>query len=133
MYAIRSYYDPYLQDEDMPYRYIGRAYPVEIKGEELPVIDEVLEHLTAVAPANPCFAAFFGDCCNVFGFFDDLKDDNGNFLNNINITYSVCGWYSKNENDILSKVKDPEKCVITSYSIHYTKLYEDGWSPWSPH
>ncbi len=111
LFNLRSASYPYLQDEDMPYRYIGRAYPVEIKGEELPVIDEVLEHLTAVAPANPCFAAFFGDCCNVFGFFDDLKDDNGNFLNNINITYSVCGWYSKNENDILSKVKDPEKCL----------------------
>ena len=32
------------------------------------------------------------------------------------------------------KFEKPEKDVITSYSIHYTKLYEPGWrwAPWSP-
>lgn len=111
LYNLRSASYPFLSDAETPYRYIGRAFPLDIKKEALPLIEETLDDLTAVAPGNPCFAAFFNDCCNVFGFFDDLKNEDGNFLKNINITYLVCGWYKNSQKDILHKIKDYDECL----------------------
>jgi hypothetical protein len=110
LYNLRSASYPYLQDRDMPYRYIGRAYPVDTGADRVPAAEGYLEGLKAVAPGNPCFSAFFNDSCNVFGFFDNLKDDNGNYFKNINITYAVCGWYQNPNEDILSICDDYSLC-----------------------
>ena len=109
-YNLKSASYPYPQDELLPYRYIGRTYPGRIAREELPAVKERIIPLRAVAPANPCFAAFLPDCCNVFGFFDDLKEESGEYLRNIKLSYMVCGWYDDEREDILAAVGSAAEC-----------------------
>jgi hypothetical protein len=64
----------------------------------LPDIKEnYLEKLTAVAPGDPMFAAYYPSCKSVFGFHDSLDD-----ISSGNITYLVLGWYPDQELDPLN-------------------------------
>ncbi|SFF06191.1 hypothetical protein SAMN05518672_11520 [Chitinophaga sp. CF118] len=58
-------------------------------------------YLTAVTAGNPYFSAFYPGCRNVFGFYDDMKDEKGNLLTSGSFTYVVTGWYDDPETDPL--------------------------------
>ena len=63
--------------------------------------------LTAVAPGNPVFAAYYPGCENIFGFHDELEDvsatDKTRFL------YFVAGWYGQPKNDPMQSQDDKWK------------------------
>lgn len=79
---------PYPDTPQHPYRYLGRSYPLSL----YPSINQDIERLplTAVSPVNPYFASYYPHCQNVFGFFDDLVQDN---IEEAGLSYLVCGWY----------------------------------------
>jgi hypothetical protein len=91
--------------EQPPYVYqptkIGRASPMDGWQELRPASKSPL---TAFAPANPAFAAFYPSCRNVFGFHDDATDRVGKELpDKTRCTYLVAGWFSNLEDDPLWK------------------------------
>jgi len=51
--------------------------------------------LTAVGAFNPYFSEIYDDSRNVFGFWDDMKDEKMNDC----FTYVIIGWYSNLDND----------------------------------
>lgn len=79
---------PYPDTPKRPYRYLGRSYPLS----RYPSMDQDIERLplTAVSPVNPYFASYYPHCRNVFGFYDDLTQDN---IEEADLSYMVCGWY----------------------------------------
>jgi len=99
---------PVLEDVNQQYRYLGRAYSSHVTPA---VCTEYLAKNTAIAPGLPAFAAYYPDCRNVFGFYDDMMDEQGNELLNVSVTYVVCGWYSNGSQDILSTIKNADDCV----------------------
>lgn len=99
---------PVLEDDNQPYRYLGRAYPAN---QNPSACKEFLAQNTAIAPGLPAFAAYYPDCRNVFGFYDNMTDEKGNELINVSVTYVVCGWYSDSTQDILSTIKSPADCA----------------------
>ncbi len=66
--------------------YLGKTvdYP---NGTEAP-ISRLAQPFTAVMPGDPCFAAYYPGCKNIFGFYDDLE----NVSENTRLSYLVCGW-----------------------------------------
>lgn len=66
--------------------YLGKAvdYP---SGSETVDFD-LTRSCTAVMPGDPCFAAYYPGCRNIFGFYDDLD----NIGENARLSYLVCGW-----------------------------------------
>ncbi|XOF33788.1 MAG: hypothetical protein ACL93V_00355 [Candidatus Electrothrix sp. YB6] len=88
---------------DPPYRYMGRALPLEQWLEQLQSSASTAEYypyLTAVGYGEPSFAAFYPNCLSVFGFHDpeaaaeNLRDS---------VEYEVIGWYSDPAADHLSR------------------------------
>lgn len=99
---------PYLTDLKQPYRFIGRNY---VLGDKVSIINDKLDKLTAVAPGNPYYAALYPYCKNVFGFYDDLIDENNKIIINKNITYTVCGYYLNSNDEILNNIDDANECM----------------------
>ncbi|TKC06793.1 hypothetical protein FA048_16480 [Pedobacter polaris] len=88
---------------------------------EEPAID-----LTIMAPGNPDFAASYMHCKNVFGFYDDMKDETEKPLTlGTDYTYQVYGWFSNQKKDPLNECNDLEKLKETlgklSFSIENVK------------
>ncbi len=86
---------------DPPYRYMGRAQPLEQWLELLQSPNSTAEYypdITAVGYGEPTFAAFYPNCFSVFGFHDaeaaarDLSEE---------VEYEVVGWYSNPAKDHL--------------------------------
>lgn len=104
---LKSPQFPQIDDLNQQYRFLGRSY----LSYEVPIpCIEVLEKLTATAPGLPAFAAYYPDCRNVFGFYDNMLDREGKELENINVTYVVCGWYLDSKEDVLSGILSPKEC-----------------------
>ena len=79
---------PEFSDGECRHRYLGRVYPYE----ETVLPGRCLERLTAVEAGTPWFAACYQTCRSVFGFYDDMEGaSTGDY------TYTVIGWYSKEE------------------------------------
>lgn len=97
---------PFLEDDDAPYRYLGRQYSGFKSIPELNPADKEghLDKLYAIGPGDPLFNAYYPNCRGIFGYYDDLS----NVPNDAVLTYSVIGYYSKAKNDPFSKV-DSEK------------------------
>ncbi len=74
-----------------PFRYLGRQVPLadwrphDAQAEYLP-------RLTAVGHGDPTFAALYGSCRSVFGFFDEKPG----------FQYDLVGWYSNPAADPLA-------------------------------
>ncbi|MCR6545714.1 hypothetical protein NVS47_09365 [Dehalobacterium formicoaceticum] len=100
---------PELGDLKQPYRYLGRSYPAE--GTAPPQPAEILSPLTAVAPGNPTYTAYYPTCRNVFGLYDDMTDLAGRSLTNVNLSYSLCGWYGDTTQDPLVGISNAEECM----------------------
>lgn len=100
---------PELNDLKHPYRYLGRNYPAE--GQAPPAPEEILSPLTAVAPGNPVYTAYYPTCRNVFGFYDDMSDLGGQPLTNVSVSYCVCGWYADSTEDPLSRINNRQECM----------------------
>lgn len=79
---------PEFSDGECRHRYLGRVYPYE----ETVLPGSYLEKLTAVGAGTPWFASCYQTCRSVFGFHDDMNGaPPGDY------TYTVVGWYSKEE------------------------------------
>ncbi|MDE6844567.1 MAG: hypothetical protein K2J99_02200 [Lachnospiraceae bacterium] len=97
---------PWTEDEEQPYRFLGRSFPMESE----PETDGSHIRLTAVSPVSPFFAAYAPLCENVFGFYDDLTADK---LTNVKLCYLVCGWYHEyGEEEPFKSVKNWEELRI---------------------
>jgi hypothetical protein len=92
---------PYQTDEKSPpFRYLGRKYTLEEWLNQSKTNPEYLEKLTAIGYGEPTFAAFYPNCCSVFGFHDpEFTDSISNGLQ-----YNVIGWYSNQKQDYLSEL-----------------------------
>lgn len=99
---------PVLNDFTRQYRYLGRSYKAE---KTPPLCEEVLERLTATAPGQPAFSAFYPACRNVFGFCDDMLDSAGKYLEKVNVTYVICGWYMNPDRDIIKGKNSKDECL----------------------
>ncbi|EHQ89890.1 hypothetical protein [Desulfosporosinus youngiae] len=95
---------PYLQDSQLPYRFLGRVYPY---GTVVSKAETSVDVLTTINSGNPVFSVVYSYCRNVFGFYDDLLDDNQKRIENADISYSIRGYY---EGEALI-VKDADECL----------------------
>lgn len=84
-----------------PFRYLGKVYDYESwrdgQGQEYVNNNTTPYQFTAVCYGNPTFAAYYPNCCSVFGFYDDLAG-----IDNAELSYSVVGWYSNANDDPLN-------------------------------
>lgn len=83
---------PALDDKDMPYRFLGRCYPLNSPEKA----GTYLENLTVFGAGDPAFASFYPSCRSVLGFHDPLTDCSNGML-----AYSVIGWYAEPQKDPL--------------------------------
>lgn len=97
-----------------PFRRLGRSYEY---GASVETAEDEVENLTAVGPGNTLFAEDYRSCENVFGFYDNLIEDE-KVLENADITYHIYGWYNNSSHDMLHQVTSKEDCI---------KKY--GWTP----
>lgn len=86
-----------------PWEYLGRQIPRE-QWEQEPVAlqqsHRYLPKLTTLGWGSAYFANLYGDCCSVFGFYDDeLTGDAVKAYR-----YEVFGWYSDPANDYANTV-----------------------------
>ncbi len=92
-------------DEDFPFRYMGRAVPLETWEEDSSA--ERFPDLTAIGYGDPGFAAYYPDCRSVFGFHDNFSDLVNYKSNKYKLSYMVIGWYSDLKNSA-SKQSSPD-------------------------
>jgi hypothetical protein len=120
------------QDSSMPYyrdTTIGRAVPVdgETGWTESRTDRDQTFRLTAFAPANPGFAAFYPSCRNVFGFHDDATGLKGEALPDKTLfTYLVAGWFSRNADD--RNIDDPLDQLVKKTRLDWiARMRELEW------
>lgn len=91
---------PIRKQDSLDYAYLGRSGELGSMDEA----EEYLDELTAVGYGEPTFGAYYQGCRNVFGFYDALEDvDEGQ------ITYQICGWYSTPSKDPLYGINSEEE------------------------
>lgn len=112
---------PFTEDNQSPYRYLGRQYT---GFEKTPNLDEqakegYLEELFAIGPGDPLFNAYYPNCRGVFGYYDDLKNIPEEDIANAVLTYSVIGYYSKAKKDPFSQVDSEEsmKQILSDFNL----------------
>ncbi len=81
-----------------PFRYLGRSVPLASWQEDDPQA-EYLAELTAVGYGEPTFAALYANCYSVFGFYDNDYTE----TLPAGLQYTVFGWYSDSDQDVLSR------------------------------
>jgi hypothetical protein len=81
---------------------VGQVVPQDKWTEPGTASEQRMTALTAFAPANPAFAAFYPSCRSVFG----LHDDADGLTQGTVCTYLVAGWFSRTSDDPLSGARD---------------------------
>jgi hypothetical protein len=80
------------------YQHVGRnvAFDAQWKDPENHGVfkEHTGQNLSCVASGDISFAAFYPNCPNVFGFFDDMNDLTVEPGKPINVMYQVTGWYA---------------------------------------
>ena len=93
-----------VQDNDRPWRYLGRKLPYSAWPDHDPKKAQYLESLTAVGYGEPTFAAFYPNCPTVFGLHD--KDYSTKIPEGLQ--YDVIGWYHSPKQDYFTQfIKSP--------------------------
>jgi len=103
-------------------RQIGRAFAYEVPGWEEELSADRRWPITAVAPGNPGFAAFYPGCPNVFGFYDKLDGIKLDATEQIRFSYLVAGWYESPANDPLSPAKEGDEDAV-KWADHFRKSW----------
>lgn len=106
--------------EQKPYRCVGRAVSVADWKETLQtnnLKDLTSGPLSAVHSGEPIFAAYYPNCMNIFGLYDDLQDVSGN----AELMYMVVGWFSDSSDDPLTLLKQQESLSAEEIASQY------GW------
>jgi hypothetical protein len=96
---------PMLDDPDTQYRYLGRSFRA---GSTPKTSEAYLSPTLAVAPGLPAFSSYYPDCRNVFGFYDDMRDEKGEEIEDADVAYVVCGWYADTGRDIARELLLPK-------------------------
>lgn len=91
---VKSPSVPYEGPGKQKHQFLGRSYPSD-SPPKVPVA--YLDGLTAVSAGNPYYTAYYPDCRNVLGFYDDMGDGKGGYLDHADVTYVVTGWYSQGD------------------------------------
>lgn len=95
---------PFIEDQSMPYRILGRSFDSSSPPPDYPHTGNAHIRLTAVSQNCPFFAAYAPGCQNVFGFIDRLFTEN---LSDLAVSYVVCGWYAEyDEKEPCSAIKN---------------------------
>ena len=97
---------PFFEDNEMPYRYLGRQYsgfkePAPLNSDQK---EGYIEKLYGVGPGDPMFNAYYPNCQGVFGYHDNLEGVPDDAV----LTYSVIGCYSDPAKDFFAETT-PEK------------------------
>ncbi|WP_322922695.1 hypothetical protein [Paenibacillus campi] len=95
---------PWLDDPNVPYRILGRSYPF---GSDVQEPQTRLNELSAKGPGNPAFSAMYPYHVNVFGFYDQLLDDDRKRLCHVSLQYTVRGYYR----DGLPLIQTADDCL----------------------
>lgn len=89
------------------FNFLGRVYPLENyaqeKGKGSSFQTLTGKKFTVIGYGEISFAAYYPNCKNIFGFYDNLKDLVNYDPDNNQITYTVIGWYTDSNDDPLSK------------------------------
>src|SRR4051812_4930310 len=89
-----------MKDQKLQFNNVGKSFDYHSYTSANKSFEPVL---TAVGAANPFFASFYPECQNVFGFHDDLQnDDLKDIPDDCTLTYVVTGWYSNPAADPLA-------------------------------
>lgn len=120
-----------ISDNEQNYRYTGISTVFTPQWKEPADANKFKDltgqELSAVANGDTCFAAFYPNSRNIFGFFDDMDKIDGP----VDIMYQLTGWYSQPANDPLygGKTKDQ---LQTSYGWTFNDSdATPGWSFYS--
>ncbi|MFJ4651009.1 discoidin domain-containing protein [Nocardia sp. NPDC088792] len=105
--------------------WIGRAHDLSLGPWLTPETKELF--LTAVGPGIPAFAAFQSYHQNVFSFHDTLDDRKGPSDKTV-LSYTVIGWYSSDDADILTTTTNNPDLRLPATSGIDAVLAELGWT-----
>jgi hypothetical protein len=100
------------------FRFIGQAFPAESWSENPQA--EHFADLTAAGYGEASFAAYYPNCCTVFGFMDVPSGAEYNY-NYDSLSYHVCGWYS-------DASKDPNASGIVSGENPFNWVFENQFN-----
>ena len=120
-------------DPATPYRYMGRAIPLEVWPDDAKAAAPVerFAPLTALGYGEPSFAIYYPNCRNVFGFHDPLETDaeliDGDPRSR-RLTYTIVGWYAKPEEDPVSKASQAGHlaALLKAFNWSRTSDPDDG-------
>lgn len=108
------------------YQFLGRS------GEygRLPVGTTYAEKLTAAGYGEPGFYAYYPNCRNVFGFYDEMD---GVDLQS-SLFYHICGWYNKRDQDPVAglageELADTMRRLGFAFSRSVPKKSDLFWNP----
>ncbi|NLR77300.1 hypothetical protein [Chitinophaga eiseniae] len=87
-----------LNNQQLGVQKIGRCLVYTPGYKNTPV---AVPYLTAVTAGNPFFSSFYPGCRNVFGCYDDMKDEAGIPITGGTFTYVITGWYDNPATDPL--------------------------------
>ena len=114
MYAIRSYYDGIGADSGAAYLYQNNS--------------GVWSQVQKLVPADLAAGDQFGISVSISGDYaivgENYDADFGNRSGSAYIYYNNAGSWEENLKINAPDANEYDEFVITSYSIHYTKLYE---------
>lgn len=111
---------PYLEDEDVSHRFLGRSYEYGHGGEGS---GGYLDKLTAMGAGDPYFSAYYPNCRSVFGFYDDMSD----VREGSSVSYFVSGYFRDSGNDPLAKAtKETFRSILENLGL--TVKDEDAYT-----
>lgn len=133
---------------DKPYLYLGRVVDASSWTESCQTQENsYLSDLTVIGYGEPEFSAFYPNCSSIFGFYDtvdDLKEDIGDFAEDIFISYQISGWYSTENRDIVKNIPPnstaseflmwtlPNECplqILPDYTLYSGFVADVKWNP----
>ena len=89
-----------VSDDGPTFAWLGQTFALQ-GWRERQDVQRAPRPFTALGYGEPTFAAFYPNCCSVFGHYDALEDLAGFTLDNLSLSYQVSGWYANPEEDPL--------------------------------
>lgn len=110
-----------------PYQFVGRSYPFDQK-DTVPKC-EYLEKLTVAGPGNPIYTAYYQSCQNIFGFYDDMRDEKGELIKEVDVSYCVVGEYRQDTQDVLHDVDSYKDLLMKMKALDWRLAGTEQLSP----